>query len=485
MVNTSDTETAQCTACHSENVAETACTVPSASNCQQRWVTDSAWISGIAGMLTLLLVAYYFHMHAVLTEGLSLFGFTIADRFDAITAAVVFIAAVMTSVEACRLWRYDRHSFFRIDPLLASRQYGEFAMQCVKRYVLLLLLFALAKLFYQSINEYGFHAGHRYYQPWFHVLGLFWNAYLWGGLPYIMLTRACKHSEQSDQKDLATVTEKMLLCTVGRLFTTRFPKKSLDANDRRIVLGLAVKIFFVPIMTVFFFDNFGTLVNNFDYISGGLRNSVASGTYTHALFNQDLANIGPNFIFTIDVGLAWCGYVVSSRWVNNQTISAEPTLAGWAVCLISYPPFRTIPGWLISGPGERTYLQLPNPTLVTLFGLLMVVSYFLYMLPTIWFGVRFSNLTHRGIVRRGPFAVVRHPAYAAKNIGWWCVGLPVALYSGFHGGLAVAGTLTLGLAMMTGIYYLRAVTEERHLSFDPQYREYCQQVKYRFIPGII
>ena len=37
-----------------------------------------------------------------------------------------------------------------------------------------------------------------------------------------------------------------------------------------------------------------------------------------------------------------------------------------------------------------------------------------------------------------------------------------------------------GLVLLTSIYYARAITEERHLRFDPNYVEYCSRVKYRF-----
>ena len=34
------------------------------------------------------------------------------------------------------------------------------------------------------------------------------------------------------------------------------------------------------------------------------------------------------------------------------------------------------------------------------------------------------------------------------------------------------------------IYYVRARTEERHLSLDPNYRAYMKHVRWRFIPGV-
>ena len=116
---------------------------------------------------------------------------------------------------------------------------------------------------------------------------------------------------------------------------------------------------------------------------------------------------------------------------------------------------------------------------------MMVCSYIVYMSATLWFGVRFSNLTNRGIIRKGPFAYIRHPAYASKNFAWWCVMFPAIIYNAQHTGMGLAGMQIVGLILMTYTYYLRAITEERHLSADPVYLEYCKQVPYRFIPKIL
>jgi protein-S-isoprenylcysteine O-methyltransferase Ste14 len=34
------------------------------------------------------------------------------------------------------------------------------------------------------------------------------------------------------------------------------------------------------------------------------------------------------------------------------------------------------------------------------------------------------------------------------------------------------------------VYFMRAMTEERHLLQDPDYHAYCKKVPYRFVPGI-
>ena len=74
-------------------------------------------------------------------------------------------------------------------------------------------------------------------------------------------------------------------------------------------------------------------------------------------------------------------------------------------------------------------------------------------MATVAFGLRFSNMTNRGILTRGPYAWVRHPAYAAKALSWWVLSAPF---------LRGVGD-TARLALWTGIYVARALTEERHL----------------------
>lgn len=111
----------------------------------------------------------------------------------------------------------------------------------------------------------------------------------------------------------------------------------------------------------------------------------------------------------------------------------------------------------------------------------------IYTSATIVFDVRFSNLTHRGIIRTDPFAIIRHPAYTSKNIGWWLGIFLVVLYLYFTDAATFKFVFlsTISLMAQSYWYYMRAITEERHLSIDPAYQTYCNEVKYRFIPGII
>jgi protein-S-isoprenylcysteine O-methyltransferase Ste14 len=452
-----------------------------------RWITDYAWVCGAAGALALVFCAWIYSVTGALDRGLFLFGRQVTDnRLDTLLAALFIITAVMLLVELIRLWMWEGRRFFQLDPDLKRGRYLHFLGNALINYFLNLGLLGLVVLFFYTAGEYGFRAGNAYYQPWFRFLQIAWNAYLWFGIPYVILTRAVKHSPDADRRDLTNLLSKILGWTASRVLQAPSLRPEFGDADRKAVRALLVKIFFTPLMTVFFCDQFPHLVQNMHYMANGLQSAIATSSYTHHQFNSDFFNISIALIFSIDVGLAWCGYVVSSRWVDNQTTSAEPSMLGWVVCLLCYPPFQFILGLYYASPGERDVLQFEHQWPVTIFTAMMLMSYMVYMMATLWFGVRFSNLTNRGIIRKGPFAIIRHPAYASKNFSWWIVMFPAIVYNAFKlGNWEVAILQCIGLVLMTYVYYLRALTEERHLSADPAYLEYCKQVRYRFIPGVI
>jgi steroid 5-alpha reductase family enzyme len=75
------------------------------------------------------------------------------------------------------------------------------------------------------------------------------------------------------------------------------------------------------------------------------------------------------------------------------------------------------------------------------------------------------------VLTHGPYRWSKHPAYLAKNLYWWLATLPF---------FATTGSFTdvvrncVILAMINGVYYWRARTEERHLMADPAYRAYVE-----------
>jgi protein-S-isoprenylcysteine O-methyltransferase Ste14 len=180
-------------------------------------------------------------------------------------------------------------------------------------------------------------------------------------------------------------------------------------------------------------------------------------------------------MFMIDVTFATVGYMLTLKPLDAHIRSANPYAAGWMAALICYPPFIMMnnggPLDYHMGTAEWTYWFDGMPLVMALIGIVLVALTAIYAWATVAFGMRFSNLTHRGVLTHGPYAWTKHPAYVSKNLFWWISTLPF---------LATTGNVndmvrnTVILACVSGVYYWRARTEERHLSADPAYRDYAQ-----------
>ena len=220
----------------------------------------------------------------------------------------------------------------------------------------------------------------------------------------------------------------------------------------------AVKAFFLPFMLGVVPGGFGMFVRG--DLSVVLHDPVA------------LANWLITLMFLIDVAFATVGYMLTLRPLDAHIRSANPYAAAWAAALICYPPtiLMTNGGPLDYRPGtaEWSYWFAGHPVVLAAIGTVLVGLTAVYAWSTVAFGIRFSNLTHRGILTHGPYAVSRHPAYLSKNIFWWIATIPVLT----TGSWVDAARSTLLLGVVSGIYYWRARTEERHLSADPTYRDY-------------
>ncbi|HEX8792524.1 MAG TPA: hypothetical protein VF765_16365 [Polyangiaceae bacterium] len=221
-----------------------------------------------------------------------------------------------------------------------------------------------------------------------------------------------------------------------------------------------IKAFYLPIFVVYTLNQIDGMLT-FDFARFG---GVADMRLYH--FSSDA-------IYALDVLYATVGYVLSFRIIDTHVRSAEPTLLGWAVALECYTPFW---GGLFSrlylhyeGPGFESWLSGHLGLQWAWAGAILLCE-FIYLLATFAFGVRFSNLTHRGILTGGPYRFTKHPAYVAKNISWWLVTVP---FIPTHAGWVDTIKWCLCMAGVNFIYYMRARTEERHLSRDPTYVQYA------------
>jgi len=88
--------------------------------------------------------------------------------------------------------------------------------------------------------------------------------------------------------------------------------------------------------------------------------------------------------------------------------------------------------------------------------------------------IRVQTERAQRLIDTGPYAIVRHPMYAAAVL--YLVGMPLLLGSWY--GLRIVPLMVAGIAP-------RAVFEERLLKRElPGYADYMTRVRYRLIPGV-
>ncbi|MBI2138295.1 hypothetical protein HYU13_01790 [Candidatus Woesearchaeota archaeon] len=239
-------------------------------------------------------------------------------------------------------------------------------------------------------------------------------------------------------------------------------KSNLEKSEKTALLFIMVKFFFLPIMVNFLLDNYFSLEGY------SLKNFAASQAY----FLNSFYPFALTLLFFIDTLWFVFGYTFEAGFLKSKVRSVEPTFFGWFVALICYPPFNSVLnsyiGWY---PNDYIELSQPSSTAILRISILALIG--IYTWATLALGAKSSNLTNRGIVSKGPYALIRHPAYACKNLAWWLTVIPVMNIYAF-----------ISLSVWTIIYYFRAVTEEKHLIADPDYHDYCRKVRYKFIPYV-
>lgn len=255
-------------------------------------------------------------------------------------------------------------------------------------------------------------------------------------------------------------------------------RAGLSADDKLVLFSTLLKAFFGPMM----------VMSMMDFCLAAWRNGLAIAATSAvldfgALFNRHGFWFALQLILFVDVFVFTVGYLVELPRFGNQIRSVETTLIGWMAALVCYPPFNQITVSIL-GSYKSEFPKFEDPTVHLLMNSLGLVLMAIYASASVALGMKGSNLTHRGIVCRGPYAYIRHPAYICKNAAWWIGSMPLvgqAFQTSTWLGLQALGSV----AGWTAIYALRALTEEDHLRrVDGEYAAYAAKVRYRFIPGV-
>jgi protein-S-isoprenylcysteine O-methyltransferase Ste14 len=257
-------------------------------------------------------------------------------------------------------------------------------------------------------------------------------------------------------------------------------RDGLSREDRLAVLSTFLKSYYGPMMA---FGLMQFCTNAWVTAHGLMQQDLALDDF-RAVFDSYGFWFMMNFILFWDLLLYTFGYLIESPRLRNQIRSVDPTLLGWTAALACYMPFSFLTVRILGTPREE-FPRFEDPTLHYTMNSLLLVFLAIYTSASIALGLKASNLTHRGVVSRGPYAFVRHPAYVAKNAAWWIGAMPIIatqLQHSMFQALVTAGSIVAWSA----IYVLRALTEEDHLrSVDGDYDRYAAKVRYRFIPGIV
>jgi len=297
------------------------------------------------------------------------------------------------------------------------------------------------------------------------------------------------------------------LLLLGKAFQQkRFWHFAKKPRIRTTLLGIVVKAFYTPLMIGFFSGHSNNIAEAwlrhkhlpglkfvlpkgsvlvqapawFEHMKSRLPDLVPSASDFSGLFafstwtRGDIGwglGLAYDIVFFVDCGWALMGYTLESRWLGNKTRSVEPTALGWAAALSCYPPYNNVLGTYL--PLENGIQRITGENALLALRIATVLLFTIYATATVAFGFKFSNLTNRGIVSRGPYRLVRHPAYLCKCTAWWLEHLPT-----------ITITKAFFLTLLCGVYALRAWTEERHLSKDPEYREYKRKVPWILLPGV-
>jgi isoprenylcysteine carboxyl methyltransferase (ICMT) family protein YpbQ len=231
-------------------------------------------------------------------------------------------------------------------------------------------------------------------------------------------------------------------------------------------LGWLVKAFFLALM-------FPALMNNTGFLMG---NTFAVAKTNFPSFYDYMYTL----IFSIDLVFVCAGYLLTLKVFDSHIRTVEPSILGWIVALQCYQPF-----WNFSYQHYLNYddnlfwghLFASNHTLYSVYGTVILILLTIYTMASVAFGLRFSNLTNRGIITNGPYRWMKHPAYVSKNLAWWLISVPFLSQSGIPDAIRHS----LLLLALNLIYYLRARTEERHLSLDAVYIQYGTSMNERGI----
>ena len=259
-------------------------------------------------------------------------------------------------------------------------------------------------------------------------------------------------------------------------------------EEKQSFIILFIKAFFgTYCLSVLCSKYFPQLGYDFDFLGAMLTQASdyieVSGVFGGiAQFIDDTADMWLTLIFTVTTFVFAVSYLTETKFLKNKIKYADTSFLGITSCLICYYPFILLTEKFIP-VGLKELIPIENTGLRITIYVLVILANIVSLFAILRLGTKSGNLTNRGIVTGFPYNIVRHPDYGAQI----CYVILTMIPMYFVGDLTIFGDilLTIGMFVWVGIYVLRALTEERNLMKDDDYKKYCEKTKYRFIPKVI
>ncbi|MBO5386015.1 hypothetical protein J6A64_06845 [bacterium] len=258
-------------------------------------------------------------------------------------------------------------------------------------------------------------------------------------------------------------------------------------KEKQAMMILFMQVFFSTYTAHILCENFIPHLNyNFDFlkvmfaqaISLASTNGLLEGTKQ---FIVDTSDVWLKIIFTITAFVYLISYLSDSTFFKNKIKSVDTTPLGVLSCICCYYPM-TILTYAFIKVTDQQLLPVNDTNLLVVLNIIVIFANIGSLIAIMSLGTKAGNLTNRGIVTHFPYNIVRHPDYSMQII--YIMATTVPLYINTSLPLFEKIMITLTTFAWIYIYYLRAITEERHLIQDEKYQEYCEKVKHRFIPKL-
>jgi protein-S-isoprenylcysteine O-methyltransferase Ste14 len=190
---------------------------------------------------------------------------------------------------------------------------------------------------------------------------------------------------------------------------------------------------------------------------------VASLPFVYALYQRLAAGTLNIPRASAAIGLL---VVIVTMVIRRAPQRVTPNPLWWLLAFVAtYGPLA----WSAFAPQGRPIVPNIITNVLAIVGLAIVV----YARVSLGRNIGFVP-AQRQIVTSGAYRYVRHPIYTGLFLVW--AVLVLRLYSGVN----VALLLTFYVLIV-----IKCLVEEAFLRHDPEYEQYMQRVRYRFIPGLV